>query len=916
MNTIAKVVLCCFFSMLSAAAHATANPTLSVGAYNEYPSIELTGTTLNIPANTTVNVTGNISLQNAHIVLQDISSSLICTGTLTIVNVAGTNSISYPVNAPNIPRFSSVVNAGLQPFEFKIREYAAHLILTVNDSGNILAAAYLTKGSAVVTSLAKADFALTDATGTVMTADTIDVNTGIATTEIIGAALGALQLYRVGITSPEGELYEAASSVYVPLSGSSDFAVTAQAWWDESSKKIKVSGWMSMNGALQDSGYVSGDYANVTIQTSSAVSMNETALNASGGILNANIDIAAALGGGTPLSALRDASYAVVIEFKRGSAVRRVLAVVNIPAAPDILYQTTINAGFSGSGTVFVSAVLTAGGGSVTWPGATVIADQCTFSEGTLGTASNSNASPPYVSYNAATSVFSAAFTNAVTGMIYLPRACITAPDGQDYCAVTTVSMPKIGYSLEMTAEAAGDGSIPIRIYLSNDGQIDAAATKGNLTLSVNGNAIAAADIDDTPADGTMTATYPFSQTTPGEIYEIAATYQIGNQYYAKRLKVVVPTLGYQAHLSLSCDTNALTVRTKTWLTRGGETVDDGDMSNNIALSFSPAGPALSGAASYAGGVADATYAGVITNTNYAVTGTVTYGGKTYSAYAGFYAGSVTVDTTALQLAIADVKTDTQAIAVTSQTAADASTSGFLNRETSVRSGTSLVVRYRTLSGLSPTFTLYAPGGTVLRAAQSMTEVGSTGVYEATVTFERAWGTGDFSLTAEETTRATKDAMTMTVVSQDATTISADIEQVTNDLRTVSTGVKEIKSKVTEGGSGEGSAGNIDAKFGEIQQAVAEMGAKAAGSGAVSLRGDMDKSFAALESLRAKVAEMGELQKVGLDKMLSVSDASKGDVGYIRNKTEELKAAMDLSQKMIDGLANAPVVEEWYEFRQ
>ena len=53
-----------------------------------------------------------------------------------------------------------------------------------------------------------------------------------------------------------------------------------------------------------------------------------------------------------------------------------------------------------------------------------------------------------------------------------------------------------------------------------------------------------------------------------------------------------------------------------------------------------------------------------------------------------------------------------------------------------------------------------------------------------------------------------------------------------------------------------------------------------------------------------------------IDDMLEVLEEKKTDYDYLRNKTEELKAAMDLSTQMIDNVANEPVVTMWFEFKE
>jgi hypothetical protein len=70
-----------------------------------------------------------------------------------------------------------------------------------------------------------------------------------------------------------------------------------------------------------------------------------------------------------------------------------------------------------------------------------------------------------------------------------------------------------------------------------------------------------------------------------------------------------------------------------------------------------------------------------------------------------------------------------------------------------------------------------------------------------------------------------------------------------------------------------------------------------------------------LTALAKEINGLGALQKVGLAKFSQISDSDKNDMKYLRNKTEEMKAALDLSQKLIDDVANEPIVEVWYEFK-
>ena len=54
---------------------------------------------------------------------------------------------------------------------------------------------------------------------------------------------------------------------------------------------------------------------------------------------------------------------------------------------------------------------------------------------------------------------------------------------------------------------------------------------------------------------------------------------------------------------------------------------------------------------------------------------------------------------------------------------------------------------------------------------------------------------------------------------------------------------------------------------------------------------------------------------LNLEKLYKVSADKKQDMNYLKNKTQQLKVAMDMSQQMIDNVANKPVTQVWYEYQ-
>ena len=123
--------------------------------------------------------------------------------------------------------------------------------------------------------------------------------------------------------------------------------------------------------------------------------------------------------------------------------------------------------------------------------------------------------------------------------------------------------------------------------------------------------------------------------------------------------------------------------------------------------------------------------------------------------------------------------------------------SKILNRPTSVDTGSTVTVRYKTDSGLSPTITAYNADNTACVSSQKMTEIGTTGVYEYDVTFSSAWGIGDYTIICSESTINSSDSMIISVgTASSLSSIESKIDALTTSLNTVSTNVNSIKTIV------------------------------------------------------------------------------------------------------------------------
>jgi hypothetical protein len=229
--------------------------------------------------------------------------------------------------------------------------------------------------------------------------------------------------------------------------------------------------------------------------------------------------------------------------------------------------------------------------------------------------------------------------------------------------------------------------------------------------------------------------------------------------------------------------------------------------------------------------------------------------------------------------------------------------SGILNRETMVKQGDTITIRYRSDSGLSPTIDVYNPDNIIKVSKGTMKEIGTTGVYEYDVKFQNAWGTGDFSVICSESTKGTVDALIITVVKHDIAEVAGQVSAImgTTTRLTGLAGVADtLNSQIS---LIEGALSKISK---DMSTKVQEVSASLA---------DMESVYNQLVNVSAQIKKIGATEGINLEKVYEVSKEKKDDIVYLKNKTQELKATVELSQKMIENVANKPVVQTWFEFR-
>jgi len=247
-----------------------------------------------------------------------------------------------------------------------------------------------------------------------------------------------------------------------------------------------------------------------------------------------------------------------------------------------------------------------------------------------------------------------------------------------------------------------------------------------------------------------------------------------------------------------------------------------------------------------------------------------------------------------------------QSIAETKQQTEHLMNARIMNRENIVRSGQELPIRYRCYPGLTTvTMDMYDAKGKQRVDKAVMEEIDAdTGIYEYKVTFKSSWGKGDFSIICSESTYGTLDGMIISV-------LDTDLEQLSGNIAAVmgtTSGISDLDDMVED----------LDSQFGVIESSLKNMSKEIVSEveGAVASSTKMEGLFENLKIMSDTIKRM-ETSTSGMDfeKFYKIAEEKKGDMKYIKNKTQELKAMMQLNQKMIDNVANEPVIQTWYEYR-
>jgi hypothetical protein len=120
-----------------------------------------------------------------------------------------------------------------------------------------------------------------------------------------------------------------------------------------------------------------------------------------------------------------------------------------------------------------------------------------------------------------------------------------------------------------------------------------------------------------------------------------------------------------------------------------------------------------------------------------------------------------------------------------------------LTRPTSAAFGTATDIRFRTTTGMSPTITVYDANNAIRVSAAVMREVGTTGIYEYSLTPQSSWGEGEYTVVCEEATKKAVDSMILSV-SENASTSGGDDGMINSMNATVTTIDSNVKTMLTK----------------------------------------------------------------------------------------------------------------------
>ncbi|MCK5259594.1 MAG: Ig-like domain-containing protein, partial [Candidatus Omnitrophica bacterium] len=227
-----------------------------------------------------------------------------------------------------------------------------------------------------------------------------------------------------------------------------------------------------------------------------------------------------------------------------------------------------------------------------------------------------------------------------------------------------------------------------------------------------------------------------------------------------------------------------------------------------------------------------------------------------------------------------------------------------ITRSTTVETGSTVSIRFRTFTGLVPVLTVYDPRNITRISNSVMSEIGTTGIYARDVTFSTTWGLGDFTVLIQEPVNESIDSVMMNVVQSLATGSGTSSSSISTDL--IYSRLTNMDSDITNLVSGmEG----VTTATGDVSTDIAQLiddlnlvrsGPMTAGSigsivdaVGVAIGDGEDSEF---ETILARLAGIdGKLMGIGADTALaaSMNQGAMSQSNLIQSIVEHIKGLLE-----------------------
>ncbi len=267
---------------------------------------------------------------------------------------------------------------------------------------------------------------------------------------------------------------------------------------------------------------------------------------------------------------------------------------------------------------------------------------------------------------------------------------------------------------------------------------------------------------------------------------------------------------------------------------------------------------------------------------------------------------AIKTETSAIKAETAKILTATESTIPTQirETVEPSLRSEILNRESTMRLGSKLMVRYRTYPGLEPVITVYDPRNKLKISQSPMKEVaGSSGIYEHEVFLANGWTVGDYTIVCSESSKGTMDALIISAIRTDLEDISGQVSSILGTTTSLAN-LKDV-------------ADTLNSQFSIIESALGKISTDLVNKvkEVASSATDIESVYGQLVKIGKELKTLGASQDVNLSKLLEVSKEKSQDMKYLKNKTQQLKAAMELNNKMVENMAHKPVTQTWFEYK-